>query len=285
MSCKKCQRCDLVYILKDYVKPIMQLLTVDIKEYNMRLLTTKCLNTGLMIMYFMLGKNGIKLASQCDTHVVIKKHKEGIDNNNDVIYNLNNDILSKKHKQRYLYYILLTDGYFSKPDQEDTIFFPGHVFLLEKTPNQDGSYSFQVYQSYINKYDIKGHFENNNNSVTMTYAQVKNLLEKINYILTSNTWDDKCIKYWKDFTFVDTTNLKGTNSKNAFFICYRRATVKTCLGNIKSYIKEKLKILSQMKDKHNIYGDMDKFDLSQNPLNVSQLTTQVQNLLFKINTI
>lgn len=284
MSCKTCKRCDLVYILKDYVKPIMQLLTVDIKQYNMRLLTTKCLNTGIMIMYFMLGKKGIQLASQCDTQVVIKKHKEGLENNAAVLYGLKNDILSKKHKQRYLYYIMLTDGYFEKSNI-DTIFFPGHVFILEKIPNANGSFEYQVYQSYINKYDIKGHFENNQNSVLMTYNQVRLLIEKIQHIMTSETWDEKCIKYWKDFTFVDTTNLKDTRCKDQFFICYRKSTVKTCLGNIRSYIKEKMKILSKIQDKTKIYGDMSQFDMSQQPLSVHQLSDQVQTLFFKINTI
>lgn len=33
----QCKRCDIGYLIKDYMKPLMQALTVQIREYNMRL--------------------------------------------------------------------------------------------------------------------------------------------------------------------------------------------------------------------------------------------------------
>ena len=78
---ERCLRCDFGYILKDFVKPIMQCLTNDIKDYYMRLLVTKCLNQSVLMAYFMLGKKGIKLADACDTTKVQQRHEAGEDSN------------------------------------------------------------------------------------------------------------------------------------------------------------------------------------------------------------
>lgn len=286
--CKKPGLCDsgcnLVYIIKDHIKPLMQLLTIDLKQYNMRLLTTKCLNSAVLIMYFMLGRRGVDLAQQCDTKTVIQRHTQGLDNNASVITNLKKDILSKNIKHRYLYYILLTDGHFpkTKGSAEQTIFFPGHVFILEKTPSGDDGIYFQVYQSYINHYDIKGHFQNNHNSVKMSMTEVAHLMDKLKYILESEKWDNKCIEYWKDFTFVDTSELKDTYSKNKFFLCFRKSPVKTCLQNIKRFAKHKISTLSKIPEQFAVYGDQTLYDEKEKPLStfaiVSEMKTVVQKL-------
>lgn len=276
--------CNLVYIIKDHIKPLMQLLTIDLKQYNMRLLTTKCLNSAVLIMYFMLGKRGVDLAQQCDTKIVIQRHAEGLDSNYSVITSLKKDIMYTNVKHRYLYYILLTDGHFpiNKDSTEQTIFFPGHVFILEKTPSKDSDIYFQVYQSYINHYDIKGHFQNNGNSVKMSLNEVAQLMDKLKYILDAETWDNKCIEYWKDFTYVDTSNFKDSHSKNKFFLCFRKSPVKTCLQNIKKFAKTKITSLSKMPEQFSVYGDQMMFDEREKPLStfaiVSEMKTVVQKL-------
>lgn len=276
--------CNLVYILKDHIKPLMQLLTVELKQYNMRLLTTKCLNSAVLIMYFMLGKKGVALAQQCDTRIVIERHKAGLDDNQGVLTHLKKDILANTHKTRQLYYILLTDGYFPKDtDGQQTIFFPGHVFILEKIPSPDGLY-FQMYQSYINHYDIKGHYKNNNNSVKMSPKEVAILIDKIKYILNSETWNDKCIQYWKDFTHVDTSEMKHSHSKNMFYVCFRKATVKTCLQTIKSFAKHKIRGLSKIPDQFSIYGDSSLFEEKEKPLTTFAIVSDMKKMMQKLGS-
>lgn len=281
---KKCKRCDMVYILKDFVKPIMQLLTNDIKEYNMRLLVTKCLNVAITVSYFMLGRKGIEMADQCDTRVVIKRHEAGEENNHDITNALKKDILNKRCKQRYLYYILMTDGNFPYKDtQRQAVYFPGHVLLLEKIPNGDSDPFFNVYQAYINAYDLKGHVERNGNSVKMSYKQVSDLITKIGYILSAKEWDAECIQYWKDFTFVDTTSMKGSLSRNKFYLCYRKSKVTDCIDTLKKYATIKLKEVSAKNvDKNAIYGDIHAYDANQQPLSNSEIETSLQKLLQRL---
>jgi hypothetical protein len=259
----------MVQTLKDYVKPVMQLLSNDIKDIQMRLLTTKCLNTAVMLMFFMFGDKGIKLAMQCDTHATRARHLKGTENNSIIIDQLIQDILTPT-KSRYIYYIMLTDGYFADS------FFPGHVVVVEKNPGD----VYQVYQSYINKYDISGNYEKSKNksrSAMIVY------LRNLKYIIEAEKWDNKCIKMWKDMTFVDTSDMLNKPCKDRFFLCYRRATTKTCTGKIKRYVTAKLSGLRKTtQNMHQVYGDVNKYDMNQQPLTNYEMKISLENLLAKI---
>ena len=284
-----CNKCDMVLVLKDFIKPIIQLLSNDIEDYNMRLLTTKCLNTSVALLYFIIGKNGIKIADYCDTRATIQRHKEKVDNNQQIVLSLKNELLfDKKDNKRYIYYILLTDGYFPYANSsKQSAFFPGHVFIIEKIPscNANKKPSFFMYQSYINEYDLAGHFKNNNGSVKLSYTRTANIIKNLTYILNTETWDDKCIEYWKDFTFVDTSHMKDALCKDQFYVCYKEAVVNGCIRNIKQYVKTKLsdiKTKSATMNMNGIYGNAKRYDDSQIPLTNSEMKYNLENLLKKL---
>lgn len=276
---KNCRRCDIGYIIKNYVKPLMQTLTNDVREYYMRLLTTKCLNTAVMLSIFMLGKKkGIEIANYCDTEMTKKRHGENLETNTSIISNFKVDILDKKAQYRYLYYILLTDGKFPHANSsKDPAFFPGHVFILEKIPSKDEPY-FYFYQSYINNYDLKDHIKKNNNSLKLSYEHTKNLLDNLEYILESEIWDSKCIEAWKSFTFADTSNMLNSQSKGNFFLCIRKAKVVDCLKHIEKYTINKIKDIDKVPLNNKIYGDISLYDMSQKPLSVKQMSKKLHKL-------
>lgn len=283
-SCNKikCKPCDVVYIIKDFIKPLMQLLTNDIKDYYMRLLTTKCLNSSVSISFFLLGyKKGIAMSNYCDTHLTRKRHNDGIDNNLDIVNKLKKDVLNKRCKYRYLYYILMTDASFPMKDQQDK-FFPGHVFLLEKIPGEPDP-SFYFYQSYINEYDINGHYNKNNKTLKVSYKKTSELMDKLRYIITNEIWDEKCVKYWKEFTFVDTSQtLQGSSSGNKFFMCYRKTKATACLEHVKKYVNDKHRTVDLSKP-HDIYGDVSLYDADQKPLTNYEMHAQLNDLRARIS--
>lgn len=283
-SCTKtgCKPCDIVYIIKDYIKPLMQLLTNDIRDYYMRLLTTKCLNSSVSISYFLLGyKKGIAMSNYCDTHLTRKRHNDGIDNNLQIVQQLKKDVLNRNFKYRYLYYILMTDASFPMKDQPDR-FFPGHVFLLEKIPGKPTP-SFYFYQSYINEYDINGHYHKNNKTLKMPYNRTAELMDRLAYIITNPVWDERCVRFWKDFTHVDTSKtLQGSSSGNQFFICYRKTKATACLEHVKRYVDDKLKTVDTSKPQ-DIYGDMKLYDADQNPLSNLEMYNQLASLQKRIS--
>ena len=227
------KRCDIVYVIMRYITPLMQCLTNDVREYNMQLLTTKCLNTAVMLMFFMLGKKGLEHSRYCDSHSVIDRHNKGIDNNASVIKKMNKYILSKSIKTRHIYYILMNDCYFDRPGNE--AFFPGHVFIIERSFTDTDTY-FNLYQSYINQYDLKEYYIKNK-TLRYTLDQMRELLKKLAYITSVGVWDDKCIQYWMDFTHVDTSSLKDAGTAGKLYICFSDDKLRVCVENIKAYVR------------------------------------------------
>lgn len=283
------KKCDVVYALKNYVKPLMQLMTNDILSYNMSLITTKCLNTSVLLLVLLLGKDAIKIADQCNSNLTKQIHKERLKQPEQQSYNviylrkLETELLSKITSTRYIFYILMTDSYFIDTNGNATGFFPGHVILIEKFPgknNNDKPY-YYLYQSYIYQYTLHGHFEKSpNKSIKYTYKQMQDFIGNLNYIMKNDTWDDKSIEFWQQFTHVNTEKLKGTHSKNQFFLCYRKAKMTQCANNVKTYVSSKLEELNtSSKSLDDIYGDSSRYDMSEGPLTNGQMKESLQNLM------
>ena len=281
----KCEQCDMGYILRHYVKPVMQCLTNDIKEYNMGLKTTKCLNSSLALAFFMLGKKGISIADYCDTVLVRKRHQDlKTDNNTMLLDLLEKQITYPVCKYRQLYYILITDSYFPHPDGKDR-HFPGHVFILEKIPGkiingEKSSPYFYFHQSYINKYDYSGHIKYNNNSLELALKRIKDMMKQIRYIIQNPTWDEHSVKYWKEITFVNTKNLLGAQSGGKMFLCFKKTRLTECIGRLDSYVTKKLKDISKLKlaQINDIYGDESSYDSEQIPLTVIEMKKSLESL-------
>lgn len=104
--------CDIGYIIKDHVTALMQMLTVELKEYNMQLVTTKCLNTAVMMTYLLLGnKYALDVTRHCDVPNVVDRNIGKPIDRSFVIKSLRDDLLSKTDVQeRALYYVMITDG-------------------------------------------------------------------------------------------------------------------------------------------------------------------------------
>lgn len=284
-----CKKCDIGYILKNYIKPLIQTLTNDIKSYYMRLLTTKCLNTAVMLAVFMVGKKrALQLSNYCDTEATRKRHMDGKDQNYNIINTLRADVFTMKTNHRWLYYILLTDGHFphESKGKEESQFFPGHVFILEKIPDKHEPF-YYFYQSYINEYDLKDHIKRNNKSLKICKKRAENIIDDLEYILNAQIWDVKCVQHWRDLTFIDSSHLLNYVSKNNFFICYKKAKLTDCLKYIKIYTKEKLKEIEPMlpeKSKH-VYGDATLYENIERALTYNQVYNQLKKLQDTLNLV
>lgn len=279
-----CRSCDLGHIIANYVTPLMQCLTNDIHEFNMQLITTKCLNTAVMLMFFLLGKKGMRRAHHCDSTKVYDRLQRGQTDNKHVVKKMEKNVLSKQVTHRYIYYILMNDGYFQHPDGKQR-YFPGHVFILEKIPaTPDTEVSFNVYQSYINQYDLKGYLGRVNNTFHYSFEETKQLLKKIEYIVTNDVWDEKCVQYWKDFTHVDTTSMLGASQKGTLSICYTYDKVSNCLHNIERYAIRKLDQITAKRnvDHSKVYGDMSLYTSSAKPLSIGEMKKTLVHMIYDI---
>jgi hypothetical protein len=283
---KNClDKCNIGYLIKGHVKVLLQALTNDYPEYNFRLQTTKCLNTAVMLVLFLVGKRGLALANACDTREVIKRNNDGVDNNNDVVQALKTQLFSKKEKKRTIYYILLSDGHFEKQGQSTNVYFPGHVFVLEKVwDSMNKKHFFNFYQSYINRYDLKQHVKHNK-GLELSFEKATLLIDNLEHVLSSPLWDNESAKRWKDVTFVDTPEFLNSKSHNKFFLCFRKAKSDICLRNIERYVKAKLRTLKNItsENSHTIYGNKDLYENPAMAFTNGQMKDNLQIILNDIN--
>lgn len=266
-----CNQCDIGYVLAKYVTPLMQTLTNDIRDYYMRFLTTKCLNTAVMLSVFMLGKErGIAVANYCDIYKTRERHQRGEDSNRNIVSDLRRGVLNKNFKKRQFYYILLTDGNFPYEEEgRQAAFFPGHVFIIEKilskVPGDPPIY--YIYQSYINQYDLKKH-RSLNKSLRLSVDKLQTILSGLDYILNQvSVWDEECVRFWKELTFIDTSELIGSQCKGNIFLCVKNESLDACLTHINRYVKEKMMELRVLLKTHpekakDIYGDSTLYEES-----------------------
>jgi hypothetical protein len=285
-KCMEQTTCDLGYIIKDHIKSLIQILTNELPQYNFRLQTTKCLNTAVMMMLFFLDKKGLVMADYCDTQKVIKRHNEGVDNNLTIMKSLKRNLFNPNEKKRTIYYILLSDGYFPQQDKNksDNVYFPGHVFILEKIWDEPKKkHFFQFYQSYINKYTLGDHIKMNK-GLTLSLEKTKQIILNLEEILEARIWDKENVKKWKLMTFVDSANFYNTLSKQKFFVCYQKAKSNTCIHVLRRLCQRIRKELLELpqSDMTDIYGDKELYDEDSMPLTNEQILTSTQQILKKV---
>ena len=133
----KISTCNYVYIISNYLIAILQVMNITLSEsYTNNLINTKCLNTAVMLIVILIGQKKIPCIQQCDVGNTIQRHIQSTDNNNTITDKLTRSIC-RASKKPYIYYIMLTDGQLQHRSSNKTIYFPGHVFILEKTNNNE----------------------------------------------------------------------------------------------------------------------------------------------------
>lgn len=281
---KKCRECNLGYVIKDHIKLLIQLLTNILPQYNFRLQTTKCLNTAIMLMVFLLGEKALYIADYCDTRATIDRHQNGEDDNTVIINNLKKQLFSKKEKSRILYYILLTDGYFPKNSKQENIYFPGHVFILEKIwDNEKKEHYFYFFQSYINQYTLEQHIQQNK-GLKISFDKAVKLIDNLDNILHSENWSNKNVLEWNEITFTNSSQFLDTNSRNKFYLCFKKAKITSCYRVLLSNLKRVRKVLEVMAEnkENEIYGDATMYEDGSQPLTNKQVKEEVNILIEKI---
>jgi hypothetical protein len=159
----------------------------------------------------------------------------------------------RKTKHRYIYYVMLTDGYFYKRDGSK-VFFPGHVFLIEKVPWK-GEMFYYIYQSYINEYTLEAQVAPGQKSMKISQEKMEYYLRKICDMTQKKVWDEDFVKFWMDMTRVDTKHMLSTSPQNAFFVCFRKIRHESCVKELLKFSKFISKDVSSSLDKPDeVYG-------------------------------
>lgn len=245
--------CDVTNLIIRYLEPLIQLLSGTMKEYNMMMKTTKCLNTAVMLTYILGGSDKLKDVEYCEVSKINKRYDKKLNKSEykKAVFNkLQKDLSKKNIKKRYFYYILMTNNNMNRSnilpqDASESQFFPGHVFIIDKFPVCKSDVSkFNIYQSYINQYDLKGHFKRNNNSMRLKNNDISFLLSGIENIISKGVWNENAVKFWQEFTYVDTTNLINYKT-NKINLCYSKIRIDYCYKEFYKFINKKIRELSK----------------------------------------
>lgn len=284
------QPCSLGYIISSYVTPLMQSLTNDIKTFNMGLITTKCLNTAVMVLYFFIGIRALSRADTCDSTKLRERFLQGGVNTLSVLFRLKTSLM-RPTKHRYVYYIMINDGYIEyatgTPNAGNKAYFPGHVFVIEKFTDSTSNHkmSFNLFQSYINKYDLKGYLQKTGKeSFTYTHGEMMKFFIDLHYFLNAPVWDQRCYDFWLRFTKVKSDEFMGTNHSKVLSLCYTYDKVKNCLKNIETYTKEKIQEVDKLPSSK-IYGNESLYDNAQSKLTNNQMRESFHAILNDINLL
>ena len=296
MDVCKYVNCDVTNIIMKYLEPLMQICSATMSDYNMQMKTTKCLNTAVMLTYILGGSDKLKTVEYCEVSKINKRYDK---KNNKLqhklkIFNeLKKDLTKKDNNKRYFYYILMTNNDMEKSDMlgnsaSTTQSFPGHVFIIDKFPDcNNNEPNYNVYQSYINQYDLKGHYKKNKNSMKVQNNDINFVLNGIFNIVSNPVWNKDAIKFWNDFTFVETNNLLNYKT-DKINLCYSKISIEDCYKEFYRFSYNKaLNLYNELTTnntlnlkKYDIYADKNEFYVKQ--LNPKNLYLKLRDLVIEL---
>jgi hypothetical protein len=290
----------------------MQVLSVHLPDYHMKLRTTKCLNTSIMTMYLLLGTTGLKKSEYCSVNKIRSRiTSQNITRLDEMILfdKMITDLFKKGGKYRYFYYVMITDGemirlkdslYSNNSDNDQEDYFPGHVFVIEKIPCGNIN-RYKLYQSYINQYTLSGHYQKNHNSMEVSEQDLKiifgrtgvdsknmrintkNQKNGVSTIFSEKEWGKDTTNAWEKLTYVPSEKYNGFSTTNLKF-CYQKVKVISCYKILLNFVNN---AIEKMKYNPNIYTIQDPADPQLEPaelLNVLKKLKEEVNIKYnKIN--
>ena len=280
----KISTCNYVYIISNYLIAILQVMNITLSEsYTNNLINTKCLNTAVMLIVILIGQKKIPCIQQCDVGNTIQRHIQSTDNNNTITDKLTRSIC-RASKKPYIYYIMLTDGQLQHRSSNKTIYFPGHVFILEKTNNNE----YLIYQSFIGKYDLKDYVVKSK-CKKLKIDEVKEMCKYFRkFLSTDYVWDKSAVENWTKLTGVDTSQYIDYKTRN-IFLCFRKFNVEDVEKKIKKFVKTSLNDIEKhirLKQLNTYDSDHHRYnELSAKGYSIFELRDRFKQMFQELNSI
>lgn len=280
--------CNYLYIISKYIVSILQIMNVVFADkYANNLITTKCLNTAVMIIVLTLGDKKIPHIQYCDVSNTIQRHELKQDNNLQIFSKLNRSIVRKMKQSSttMMYYIMLTDGNLNSSIQNvPGKYFPGHVFILEKSLDSNNKLKYRIYQSYIARYSLHDHL-NKTKCKFFEIHEIKPILKFFkNFLSPEYVWNNETVQYWKTLTNVDSSEFKGYKTNN-IFLCYKSFNTNSILKNLKKFVIVHLNLIKKYEKENPTYFHHESKNwLSSPPKDIKLLKQDFTNMEKELNS-
>lgn len=314
--------CDMGYLIADHVTALMQVVTNELPQYTMQVITTKCLNTAVMVMYLFLGRSALEHTEFCDVSSVRKRRSvASSDPSQEVWKALMKDALEGHYTSpladhaeetkrmggalarkpalprepvldapgmRVLYYVMITNGTLTRMEgtakvgNPDTREFPGHVFVIEKLPRG----TFNLYQSYISHFKLNDVIRINS-SYSLSHKQMQGIMMGIKGIFDRRIWDAESTKAWQKLSHVSEKRFEGYMFGGKVLTCYSRKNTDVCIDELRTFVNRVVASLipvSKAKPDE-VYGDKSMYDPSVSdvqPMTNSEMLVNLSILQLKL---
>jgi hypothetical protein len=197
------------------------------------------------------------------------------------------------------YYMMITDTTMKYsgdiiPPPTDS-YFPGHVFIVSKrwkaTPgtdklddgmgvlkvskkgvcNENGCYVFEIYQSYVNNYNIT-EFDNKT-GISLSYEKMKRICKGLRTFYRSTKWTDADVSFWKELTTVNVDKYKDYDVSGIRF-CYKSFNHDNWDGKV----SENIDLIKKDVDQAILVGDFNKYDIKDRNYNTDTKTHDIYEI-------
>jgi hypothetical protein len=239
--------CEYIRVISKYIKSLLEVLSIAFND-TINTSETKCLNTAIMIVVVLIGSEHFSTLDECSVNNTVKNMNTKITTNYNVITKLKRDM---NKSDSGMFYILITDGMLTKGSNSEQVYFPGHVFIIDK--NKD---CFSLYQSYINEYSLDKYLEREDCNC-MDKKQINRYIKNIQKLLTTPTqWEANTASFWKSMTNVDSEQFIGCNFDN-IYICFKKFKHQRTIDKTLSFIETTLQ-KDEYRDNKNIQTSFSK---------------------------
>lgn len=308
------------YLIADHVPALMQVVTNELPQYTMQIITTKCLNTAVMVMYLFLGRSALEHTEFCDVSSVRKRRAlTPADPSLEVWTALMTDALEGKRTSplteataartshlrsqpaaarlpavlkdppatRVLYYVMITNGTLkyvgnNPAANPPTREFPGHVFVIEKLPRG----TFNLYQSYISHFKLNDVIRINS-SFSLSHQKMKGIMSGVRSIFERRVWDKESTKAWQKLSHVSEKRFEGYMFGGSVLTCYSRKSTDVCINELRTFMNRVVAALVPVSKAHpnKVYGDAAMYDGSVSnvkPMTNAEMLVDLQSLQIKL---
>lgn len=244
--------CDLGNFVSKYFNFLIDVFNEDLKNIGIEKgVYTKCLYTSVTMFYLLAGERAKKKSLFC----YVDNVKSRVEKCKDV-YKMTHELLTKFEKQllatvcnkRDIFFVMLTDDDLPyNNDKTKMKMFPGHVFVIDKQVDNDCVPRYKVYQSYINKYTLeeysslkkKSGKDINNSHMNFSYHEMKDFINQLSKFLMSQKWTKSSIKFYENFTLVDSHEYLNYRIFPYINFCYTNLPALRCKREILKALIEK----------------------------------------------
>lgn len=231
--------CDLGYVIRDKITLLMQIFDKELADYRMQMMTTKCLNTAVLIMYMFLAEGALVHTAYCDVPAVKLRYSKA----NMSVPECNRfktKLLDVSDKDRQLFYVMITDG--KAKNHTSSLDFPGHVCVIEKTPatKPNGLPRFFMYQSYIRSYRFHEHVAMNDGDIELSYPAIVEYANCVQTMFVGGVWTRETTLFWQKYVHVDESDYEGYTFAGHIHFCYRAVPINTCAQRLIKKLENKL---------------------------------------------